>query len=221
MGEWSKEKHKEYWNLKRKGYKREQLFEHFGDDIYESGMYSRNSNIIPWLQFITEITITPEYTEYNLSKIKSDIYIDKNDYIIDFLHKDIKYIICLFFYIVGDIETYNILLATEYQWINYKNKLKEFGYKGYITDQERNELIHIVEKETGYDQLFPIMKKTSFILLDVLKHNLNGCVISIGETTNLAKINLYRNIIKNSFPNIIDLGIKIENEAKYYLYRLK
>lgn len=64
------------------------------------------------------------------------------------------------------------------------------------------------------------MKKTSYVLLDVLKLNLNDCIISIGETTNLAKINLYRNIIRNSFPNIIDLGIKIENDTKYYLYKL-
>lgn len=216
---WNDDKKREYWNLKRKGYDKDHLFEHFGDDIYDSGLYTRKSNIMPCLQFLTEITITPEYTEYNLSKIKSVFYIGKNDYIIDFEHKDVKYIICLFLYIIDDLETYNFLLITEQQWTNYKNKLKEFAHKGYITDHERNELIQIVEKETGYDQLFPIMKKTSYVLLDVLKLNLNDCIISIGETTNLAKINLYRNIIKNSFPNMIDLGIKIENDTKYYLYK--
>ena len=99
--------------------------------------------------------------------------------------------------------------------------LNSIRHKGYITDIEREELIKIVEKETDYNQIYSVMKKVSYILLDFIKNNINNITISIGETNRIVKINLYRNIIKNSFPNMIDLGYKTDtNNNKYYLYKI-
>jgi hypothetical protein len=217
---WSKDKHIEYRKLKRSGYTDKMLIEHFGENIYESGMYNRKSSIMPWLQFITEINITPEYTDYNLSKKSSDIYLEKFDYIIRFEDDNTKYIISLFYYIIDEIETYNILLTTEKQWMDYESKLNDIQYKGYITNDERIELINIVEKETGLNRLYPVMKKVSYILFDVIK-KLGDMTVSLGETGNIVKINLYRNIIKNSFVGVIEIDSKFDNtNNKYYIYKI-
>ena len=123
---WTREKFLEYRKLKRDGYTQKMLIEHFGEDIYHSGIYNKKSTIMPYLDFITEINITPEYTEYNLSEIKSDIYPNKFDYIIEFENKGIYYIISLFYYIIEDIQTYNIIFTTKKQWDNYKLKINQF-----------------------------------------------------------------------------------------------
>jgi hypothetical protein len=216
---WTREKFLEYRKLKRNGLSHKMLIEHFGEDIYYSGLYNRKSNIMPWLDFITEITINPEYSDYNISKTASDIYINKFDYVIDFIDNEIKYVITLFYYTIDSIETYNILLTTDKQWNDYRNKINEIRNKGYITDAERTELVNIVEKETGYNQVYSILKKVSYILFDFIENNLGSVIISIGETKNIVKINLYRNIIKNSFSKIIDKGYKFDDVGnKYYLF---
>jgi hypothetical protein len=87
---------------------------------------------MPWLQFITEIKITPQYTEYNHYEKKSDI-------ILTFEESDVKYVILLFFYTIEDTDTYNIILTTEDQWELYKIKLEELRHKNYITEEERNQ----------------------------------------------------------------------------------
>ena len=219
---WTREKFIEYKRLKRSGWSEKMLIEHFGEDIYHSGIYNRKSTIMPWLEFITEITIIPVYTDYTFSKKISDIYKDKIDYIIRFQNKGIDYIISLFYYIIDNLETYNVLLTTEEQWIEYEKKLNSIKYKGYITDDERNELVNIVEKETGLNHLYPVMKGISYILLDIFEKELGNSILSLGETKNMVKINLYRNIIKNSFSNIEEIGEKLDDVGnKYYLYKIK
>ena len=217
---WTREKFLEYRNLKREGYSHEMLKEHFGDDIYHSGLYNKNSSILPWLDFLKEIIVTPEYTSYNINTKYSDIHNNKIDYIVDFIDNGNIYIISLFYYEINNIETYNILLTTKKQWDDYINKLNIFKLKGFITDEERVELVNIVEKETGYNQLYTILRKTSYILSDLIKNKLNGCPISLGDTNNPVKINLYRNIIKSSFNDLIE-SEEIFNDNKYFIYKNK
>jgi len=217
---WSKEKFVEYKKLKREGYNDKMLMEHFGEDIYYSGLYNRKSTIMPWLEFITEIKITPEKTNYEISERKSDIYPNKLDYVIGFKNEEVCYIISLFYYIISDVETYNILLTTKKQWDDYLSKLELVRSKGYLTDNERDELVNIVEVETGLNQLYGVMKKISYIIFDFFKDN-SDIIISLGETRNPVKINLYRNIIKSSFVNIEEIGNKLDDVGnKYYLYKI-
>lgn len=219
---WTRDKFIEYKRLKRSGWTDKMLVEHFGEDIYHSCMYNRKSTIMPWLGFITEITITPEYTDYTFSKKLSDIYKGKFDYIIRFQNKEVYYIISLFYYIIDSLETYNVLLTTEDQWQEYEKKLNSIKHKGYITDDERNQLVSIVERETGLNHLYPVMKKISYILFDILEKEMGDNIFSLGETKNMVKINLYRNIIKNSFLNIEEIGEKLDDVGnKYYLYKIK
>jgi hypothetical protein len=194
------------------------LKEHFGEDIYYSGLYNRKSTIMPWLEFITEIIITPEKTNYDISERPSDIYPNKLDYIIKFENEGVIYIISLFYYIIEGIETYNILLTTDKQWNEYLKQLDLVRNKGYITDTERESLVNIVEKETGFNQLYSVIKKISYILFDFFKDS--EVILSIGETRNPVKINLYRNIIKNSFKNIEESCEKLDDiNNKYFLYK--
>jgi hypothetical protein len=218
---WTRDKFIEYRKLKISGFTDKMLIEHFGEDIYHSGMYNRKSTIMPWLVFITEITITPEYTDYTFSKKLSDIYKDKFDYIIRFQNDEVDYIISLFYYIIDNVYTYSVLLTTEKQWIEYENKLNYIRNKGYITDNERNELVNIVEKETGLHHLYPVMKKISYILFDIFTKELGNSILSLGETKNMVKINLYRNIIKNSFSNIEETERFDDFGNKYYLYKIE
>jgi len=217
---WSRESFLEYRKLKRSGYSHEMLKEHFGEDIYFSGMYNKKSTILPWLDFLTEIKITPEKTNYSISEKKSDIYPNKQDYVISFENEKVYYIISLFYYVLSGIETYNVLLTTKKQWNEYINQLELIRSKGFITESEREELVKIIERETGLNQLYGVMKKISYILFDFFK-DYSKTIISIGETKNPVKINLYRNIIKNSFQKIEEVGEKIDDFGnKYYLYKI-
>jgi hypothetical protein len=49
---WTREKFLEYRKLKRSGYSHNMLKEHFGEDIYHSGLYNKNASIIPYDYFI-------------------------------------------------------------------------------------------------------------------------------------------------------------------------
>ncbi len=66
---WTREKFIEYRKLKRSGYTHQMLIDHFGEDIYHSGLYSKNASMIPYDYFtkyfenkINEIKINPDQT---------------------------------------------------------------------------------------------------------------------------------------------------------------
>lgn len=220
---WTKEKHREYCDLKRVGYTNEMLKKHFGDDIYESGIYNRNGaslpNILKFGKFINEIKISPEGADYNFIKQVSIFIKNKSDYIISFYCNDIPYIISIIYYPIKEKETYNVVFTTRDQWNEYEYKLRNFLKKGKLTEEEFEILDNIIGKETNKNNIFPIFRKISWILLDFYKNNLNGYLLSIGDTNNKKKIKFYRNIIKDSFKNIIETEEYI-NTNKYYIYKI-
>jgi hypothetical protein len=216
---WTRDKYVEFRKLKRNGYSQAMLIDYFGEAIYQSGIYNRKSSIMPWLNYIKEINVSPEKTDYEITKKASDLYLNKFDYVIKFKSDNVYYVIILFFYIIEDLETYNILMTTESQWNEYQKRLAKMAVKGYVTDEEYIELVNIVEKETGLNKLYSVIKKASYILLEIFKSDLDINIISLGQTSNLTKINLYRNIIKNSFSNITEVGEKNdEGGNKYFIY---
>lgn len=223
---WTREKFLEYRKLKRNGYTHEMLIEHFGDDIYYSGMYNKDAHIIPYDYFIkcvenklNEIRINPEYVDYSAMPNLSNFIKGKTDYIISFESNDIPYVICLMFFPINEIDTYNIVFTTRDQWNEYEFKLRYLLKKGYLNKDEFYILDKIISKETNLNDLFPIFKKLSWILLDFYNNHLNGKLLSIGDTENKKKIKLYRNIIKDSFNNIIETE-EIFNGNKYYIYKI-
>lgn len=219
---WTREKYLEYRKLKKSGYTEKMLVEHFGDDIYQ-GFFNRNGSNLPkiylYKNFINEIKISPEKTHYDSLPQLSKFYKNKTDYILTFNSNNISYIIYLMYFKINDIGTYNIIFTTSDQWIEYIKKYNKFFENGKISEDEFKILDGIIGKETKFGNLFPVLKKLSFVLLDFYNSHLSGVILSIGETGNEIKIKLYRNIIENSFKNIKEKEIIDNNDGnKYYLY---
>ena len=217
---WSKEKHKEYRKLKRSGYSDKELKEYFGDDIYESGLYNKKSNILRFLDYkINEIKIEPGETEYTLKKQKSITFKDKSDIIIEFNVKDHDYILILFYIFSNGIESYEIVFTTKNQYDEY---IKEYNNilsipGNHFSVDEQKLLSSIIEKETNYNEIIPLIKSISFILFDIHDSFNLFHVFSISETEKPMKIKLYRNIIKDSFANVDEE--KIDNTYYYKIQK--
>lgn len=223
---WTRKNFIEYRRLKREGYTDKMLKEHFGEDIYYSGMYNKNAHIIPYDYFtkyfenkINEIKINPEKSEYDITPAYSSLNSNKMDYILTFVSGDVLYTICLMYYKIHKDDTYNIIFTTTDQWNKYRQEFFNLSKKGSVDKDEWQLLNDIISKETGFNDLFPIFRKISWILLDFYDEHIKGEVLSIGDTENKKKINLYRNIIKDSFGNIIETETTF-NGNKYYLYKI-
>lgn len=223
---WTREKFIEYRRLKRSGYTDKMLIEHFGEDIYYSGLYNKNAHIIPYDYFtkyfenkLNEIKVNPEQTDYDITPIYSSLDSNKMDYILTFVSGDVLYTICLMYYKIHNDDTYNVIFTTTDQWNQYRQEFFNLSKKGSIDKDEWQLLNDIISKETGFNDLFPIFKKISWILLDFYDKHIKGEILSIGDTENKKKIKLYRNIIKDSFGNIIETETTF-NGNKYYLYKI-
>jgi hypothetical protein len=188
---WTREKFLEYRKLKKSGYSHQMLIEHFGEDIYYSGMYNKNDsslpNILKYGKFINEIKIKPEIVDYSYIKSPSNFLKNLIDYIISFFSNNLPYIIALIYYSINDIITYNIVFTTRNQWNDYEFKLRNFLKKGYLTDEEFNMLNNIISKETNLNDLYSIFKKLSYILLNFYNEYLKDNLLSICNIDNKQK----------------------------------
>lgn len=222
---WSKERFIEYRKLKRNGYTDSMLIDHFGDDIYESVMYNKKGNSLPNIllfnDYINEIKVNPESTDYNFTKQPSSYIKGASDYIISFYVNDNPYIISLMYFSIGNLVTYNIIFTTRDQWNEYESKLR-FIIRTYgeISTENYDILEEIISRKTDKNELFKLFKNISWILFDFYFNNLNNTILSIGDTKDPIKINFYRNIIKDSFDNIKEDIIYDSNESKYFIYTI-
>jgi hypothetical protein len=223
---WTREKFIEYRRLKRGGYTDKMLKEHFGEDIYYSGIYNKNAHIIPYDYFtkyfenkLNEIKVNPEQTDYDITPAYSSLYSNKMDYILTFVSGDVLYTICLMYYKIHNDDTYNVIFTTTDQWNQYRQEFFNLSKKGSVGKDEWQLLNDIISRETGFNDLFPIFRKISWILLDFYDKHIKGEILSIGDTENKKKIKLYRNIIKDSFSNIVETETTF-NGNKYYLYKI-
>lgn len=224
---WTKEKNDKLRQLNKEGKSVDFIREYFGEDLKYNpkNKYNSGGAILPYevyqemVKNINEIIINPEETYYNIFTQKSDIFKNKQDFILTFEHNNIEYVIVFMFFIINNIDTYNIVFTTNDQWTKYKRLLFNYLKKGYITKIEHNTLSNIIDKETELNQLYTIIKKLSWCLLDFYNLNINHSILSIGETNNPIKIKLYRNIIKGSFKNVKETEV-IDNGNKYFLYKI-
>ena len=220
---WTDDKKSEFRNLKKLGYTDKMLIEHFGEDIYHSGLYNKVGASLPVLlkfgEFINEIKITPEMCDYSFINQPSKFIKGESDYIISFFSNEVPYIISLIYFPINNKITYNIVFTTRDQWNEYEYKLMKFLKSGKISDEEFKILDEIISEETKLNNLYQILKKISWILNDFSIKNIKKSILSIGETKNKIKIDLYRNIIRDSFSNIIESEEEIMG-YKYYLYTI-
>jgi len=215
---WTKEKNDLLRQFIREKKSTDFILNYFGEDLkhHPKKKYSY-SKIMPFeyfekYGFINEIKITPEYTKYRAVRINSIFYNNKFDYELYFDLNNHDYVLLYLFYIVNGIDTYNVVMTTKQQYLDYKKELSN-GNRNY--DQLKN----IIERETGYEEVLPLIKRISFIISDFC-NRMKIFTLSIGETDNKVKIKLYRNIIKDSFKNIKE-SIEKDNFGNiYYIYVL-
>lgn len=79
------------------------------------------------------------------------------------------------------------------------------------------------EKETNKKEHIELTKKLIYVIqetIKIIKINYDNIIILIGETENKKKINFYRNIIKDSLDNIIEIKDKssFTNGLSAYYY---
>ena len=149
---------------------------------------------------IYEITIKPKEHYYDELMKKSIWFNNHIDYILKFTLNEHIYVVILFYIEQNNISSYMITLTTEKQYNEYQfeyNKiLRDPSYKFKSELEHKNDhqyLQNIIEKETEFNEIFTLMKIISYILFDCCKNN-NIKLLSLGETNNKVKINLYRNI---------------------------
>ena len=212
---WNKDKQKELRKLIREGRDDKYIREYFGSDILDSSRYGKSS-ILPYSLF-KEIKITPSETDYNKMKVNSKFYLDMYDYVLEFISKDVIYVVYLMYFEINNKPTYNIIFSTREQYDKYTIELNKMLQNGFISDMDRELLKDIIE--TNYNDIYGLMQKISYIIFDFYNENIVGSVLSIGETDIKIKINLYRNIIKDSFKNVREEEV-MDGDNKYYLYTI-
>jgi hypothetical protein len=134
----------------------------------------------------------------------------------------------MFYYKCKGIDSLNLLFTTEEQYKKYEKRYNEIlktKKDEPLSPEEHKELSDIVEGQTKFNELFPVMNAISYIILDfyekVLKIRLLSIKFSITETDNLKKINMYRNIIKDSFKNVKESDDIDEEGKRIYYYKIK
>lgn len=211
---WTREKFLEYRKLKRTGYTAKMLIEHFGEDIWESDLYNKNSST--FLKKFNEIKINPIKSPYIYYNRGNDFIENKVDHICEFISNEIPYVIIFLYLEINNIETYNIIFTTKAQYEKYLNKIEYFRT---IQQFDIDELKDILEEQIDSINIFSLFKRLSYIIFDYYNNHLKDIKLSIGDTNDKKKINFYRDIIKNSFENIKE-EIEVYNEI-YYIYTIK
>lgn len=217
---WTKEDNDLMRQLIKEGKDVDYIMNYFGEKIkyHPKGKYNHNY-MKPFFDYLSEIKINPIETPYEIRTMSSFFYKNKKDHIIRFPSNMVFYVLYFMYFEIDNLPTYNIFFTTENQFDQYILKFENYTKKGYVKEDEFDDLKNIIEKETYYNDIYSIMKRLSFIIFDYHK-NLKEKYFSIGETDNKIKIKLYRNIIKDSFENINEFEIVDKNENKYFVYEI-
>ena len=167
-----------------------------------------------------EIKINPEYIYYTLSSTISPVYYDKYDYVCNFDINGVPYVLILMYYPINDVETYHIIFTTFDQYSIYLRNFIKIKQKGYVTDDEFKQLNDIIGKETNLNDFYKVFKKISWMVFDVHEKYIPDYKLSLVVTDNPKKIKIYRNIIKNSFENVTETKVELEDND-YFIYEIK
>lgn len=219
---WTKELNDELRQMNKEGKSVDEIRKRFGKllESHPDKKYCSGDKLLPFRNFINEVYVNPKFVKYYTTERESLSFEGKFDYILTFETDKSEYVLILFYLIDNSIESYNILFATTIQYQKYLNKLKEIiltkkpGEK--LTENENIELSNILEEQTDLNEPLKIMNSTAYILTRFCPRK-NIKLLSIGETRIKAKINMYRDIIKNSFPNITEtIGVDEKDKDIYY-----
>lgn len=88
--------------------------------------------------------------------------------------------------------SYEIVFTDRNNYDNYVKVRNDFMMKGYLTEDDNKILSNIIEQKTNFNEIYSLMKKISFILLEeypIIKL-MYKIPLSITETNDLVKIKL-------------------------------
>jgi len=215
---WTKEDNYKYRSLIKEHKSIDEIISIMGLDKLKykpNGSYSYGGILKNFGQFLNEIKYTEKWTEINLQIHKSkyfngdnyEFYFktdSENDYVFEFVYYN---------EIVGPFIGYNL-----YNLSFTTKKQKELSDK--IIDN--NIKTNTYEKITDLNESHEIFKRLIYLFKHF--HNYYGkiqkAIYVIGETTNPQKINYYKNSIKSSFDNVVEIkgksSINLGNDVYYY-----
>jgi hypothetical protein len=218
---WTKEKNDLLRKMKKTGKTKDEIIEYFGNDLnYEpKHRYTGNGKYILSFEYYTkmnEIKIAPKEIEYKSEMIRNTFFKNRYDYLINFTLNNHNYVIRFFYYVSENKNSYQLLFTTLEQYNKFIDEMNKIIV---YTEVEHEKLKSIVEKETKYNELIPAMKAISYIIFDFYP-NINNIPLTLGDTDDKVKINLYRNIIKDSFPNVSESIGKDGDGNPLYYYKI-
>ncbi len=222
---WTKEKNDKLRQFIKEKKSTDFIIEYFCEDLehHPTKKYShsvlKGYHLQSYKQF-NEIKINPINTLYDRYSEYSEYYENKENYIINFVDNDTKYIIMLLYVENFNKPSYEIVFTTQKQYDIYIKTINDIKKKRILNLTDEELLTDIIEKETNYNKVISIMKKLSYIILREIK--LLDIPLSLTETNNYKKIELYRNIIKDSFDIVETSGMSELNPGKkIFYYELK
>jgi len=230
---WTKEDNDYMRKMIREGKSQDDIIKHFGEEkvlFHPKKKFHKTHKAIytKMFDFVNEIKINPEKTEFTHKRKNSIAYTNKEDIFISFKVNEHEYIIALFYMFENDIISYELLFTTKQQFEQYEKRMKEFLLipGNHFTNEEQNELKNILKKETNFNELFTLFKSLTYIINELyndIKFFYGDITFSITETDNPKKIRLYKNLIHDSFPDFKykRRKIKIQDEYKYIYYYSK
>jgi len=201
---WTKEKNDLLRKFNKENKPIEFIKEYFGDDLnHHPKNKFKSTKLYGFHKFVNEIKITPESINYTKS-IKNSIKYNKKDYIFTFKTKH-EYILMLLYVQNFNKSSYEVVFTSKDNYDKYIEKFNEIiSLRGDLNEEDNLLLSSIIEQKTNYDEIYSLMKKLSFILLEEfpLLKLMYKIPLSITETNDPIKANLYRNIIEHSFPEL-------------------
>lgn len=223
---WNKTRQKKLLELRKLGKTPDEIRDYFTTAILQyhpNKLYLPSSYIITnYRNYITEIHTEPKKIDYELDVRYSMFYNNVRDYIINFNVDGQDYTLALLA-LKDKVMSYNILFTTKAQYDEYMNVIEDFLTDHNLTDLNDdmyNKFANILESETNLNKPFKIINALSYIIFDVYKKYLKSALFSIGSTDDKRKIQFYRNVIKNSFTNVVESEDIDLNNKKIFYYEI-
>ena len=207
---WTKEDNKQLRKLISEGKTPSEIIKIIGyDKLRENPKKKYVSNYNEFI--LNEIFAKPKETNFVIGREKSKYFNDKMNYYSTFKTSSGQEYVVDFVYVQeknGQFKNDNIFNLS----FTTKENRDLTDYKKY-------------EDETNKKELIELTKRLIYVVIesiDTIKLKYKNVIILIGETENTQKIDFYRNIINNSFPNIEEIEdiSSYTNGLKAYYYKI-